>query len=399
MKAVTWHGVGDIRLEDVPDPRIVERTDAIVRIHTSAICGTDLHFVRGTMPGLQAGVVLGHEGVGEVVEVGSGVRNFQAGDRVVVPSTIACGSCSYCRAGYYAQCDNANPGGKRAGTAFYGGPKEAGGFDGLQAEYVRVPYANVGLVALPPEVDDEQAITLSDIWPTGWFAGRLAEIRDGDTVAVFGCGPVGQFAILSAYLQGASRVIAVDALEDRLTMARLQHAEVVDMNQEDPVQAIVELTGGIGVDRVIDAVGVDAERPATGPAAEKAAQQTEQFARERSEAAPTGQAQWAAGAAPTQAAEWAVQAVAKAGSVGVVGVYPQTVTAFPFGAAMMKNLTVKAGNCNHRRYIPHLLSLIANGTVDPAKLVTQHKPMTDVLAAYREFDDRDPGWLKVTITV
>jgi threonine dehydrogenase-like Zn-dependent dehydrogenase len=399
MKAVTWHGVGDIRYEDVPDPRIEKPSDAIVRITMSAICGTDLHFVRGTMPGLEPGVVLGHEAVAEVVETGHGVRNFAPGDRVVVASTIACGYCSYCRAGYFAQCDNANPNGKRAGTAFFGGPKAAGGFNGLQAEYARIPYANVGLVALPPEVTDEQAITLSDIWPTGWFGARLAEVRSGDTVAVFGCGPVGQFAILSAYLQGASRVIAVDGLADRLDLARAQHAEVIDFNAEDPVQAIVDLTGGVGVDRVIDAVGVDAERPAEGPAAEQVAERAEAFDAERATVAPETDPAWAPGDAPTLAARWAVDAVAKAGTVGVVGVYPPSVESFPFGQAMNKNLTVKGGNCNHRRYLPHLLTMVVNGTVDPAMLVSQEEPMNDVLAAYRDFQDRNPGWLKVALDV
>jgi threonine dehydrogenase-like Zn-dependent dehydrogenase len=399
MKAVTWHGVGDIRFGDVPDTRIEEPTDAIVRITTSAICGTDLHFVRGTMPGLEPGVVLGHEAVGVVTEVGSGVRNLSPGDRVIVPSTIACGYCSYCRAGYFAQCDNANPGGKRAGTAFFGGPKEAGGFNGLQAEYARIPYANIGLVPLPPEVSDDQAIMLSDIWPTAWFGGRLADITPGDTVAVFGCGPVGQFAILSAYLQGAGRVVAVDGLEDRLAMARAQHAEVVDFNAEDPVSAILDLTGGIGVDRVIDAVGVDAERPAEGPAAAQVDEQAQQFDAERATIVSQPDPEWAPGDAPSLAAQWAVEAVAKAGTIGVVGVYPQTMTSYPFGAAMMKNLTIKAGNCHHRRYIPQLLQLVVNGTVDPAQLLTKQEPLTDVLGAYRQFQDRDPGWLKVALHV
>ena len=391
MKAVTWHGVGDIRFDEVSDPKIEEPTDAIVRITTSAICGTDLHFVRGTMPGLRPGVVLGHEAVGEVVEVGPGVRNFSPGDRVVVPSTIACGYCSYCRAGYFAQCDNANPGGKRAGTAFFGGPEDAGGFNGLQAQYARVPYANVGLVALPADVTDEQAITLSDIWPTAWFGGRLAEIGPGDTVAVFGCGPVGQFAVLSAYLQGAGRVIAVDGLDDRLAMARAQHAEVIDFNADDPVQAILDLTGGVGVDRVIDAVGVDAEAPS--------GDRSDDFQQEVEQVAPETDPAWAPGDAPTQAARWAVEAVAKAGTIGVVGVYPPTVTSYPFGAAMMKNLTIKAGNCHHRKYIPELLRLVVSGTVDPAQLLTRQEPMTDVLAAYRQFQDREPGWLKVALDV
>jgi threonine dehydrogenase-like Zn-dependent dehydrogenase len=399
VKAVTWHGVGDIPFGEVPDLRIEEPTDAIVRITTSAIGGTDLHFVRGTMPDLEPGVVLGHEAVGVVTEVGPGVRNLSPGDRVIVPSTIACGYCSYCRAGCFAQCDNADPGGTRAGTAFFGGPEEAGGFDGLQAEYARIPDANIGLVSVPPEVTDEQAIMLSDIWAMAWFGGRVAEITRGDTVAVFGCGPVGQFAVLSAYLQGAGRVIAVDGLDDRLAIARAQHAEVVDVNAQDPVHAIIDLTGGVGVDRVIDAVGGDAERPAEGPAAAQVDEQAPQLDTERSKIVKEADPAWAPGDAPSLAAQWAVNAVAKAGTVGVVGVYPRTVTAYPFGAAMMKNLTIKVGTCHHRRYLPELLQLVVNGTVDPAQLLTEQEPITDILGAYRQFQDRDPGWLRVALHV
>ena len=189
MKAVVFHGVGDIRVDDVPEPKIQAPTDAIVRITASAICGTDLHMIRGTLPGMKPGTILGHEGVGVVEEVGPMVRNLKRGDRVVIPSTIGCGSCSYCRSGYFAQCDTANPNGPQAGTAFFGGPEMTGPFDGLQAEYVRVPYANVGLVKLPDGVTDDQAILLSDIYPTGFFGAHLAEIKDGDIVAVWGCGP------------------------------------------------------------------------------------------------------------------------------------------------------------------------------------------------------------------
>src|SRR5262245_33627476 len=210
MKAIVFHGVGDIRLDDVPEPRLQESTDAIVRLAASAICGTDLHLVRGTIPGVKPGIVLGHEGVGVIEQVGKDVRNLKVGDRVVIASTIACGWCSYCRAGYYAQCDTANPNGPHAGTAFFGGPEQSGPFAGLQAERARIPYANVGLIKLPDDVTDEQAILLSDIFPTGYFGAELAEIEAGDTVAVFGCGPVGQFAIASAQLLGAGRVLAVD---------------------------------------------------------------------------------------------------------------------------------------------------------------------------------------------
>ncbi len=401
MKAVVWHAVGDIRLDDVPEPKIQDTYDALVRITTSAICGTDLHFVRGTVPGMREGRVLGHEAVGVVEEVGSGVRNLSPGDRVVVPSTVACGTCSYCRAGYYAQCDNANPGGRLAGTVFFGGPEAAGGLDGLQAEYARIPFAHVGLVPLPETVDDGQAILLSDIYPTAWFGARLAEIGAGDTVAVFGGGPVGQAAISCARLQGAGRILLVDGVPDRLDLARHQHAEPIDFNAEDPVQAIRELTGGIGVDRVIDAVGVDAEHPSRGPAASDA-DAREEFAHERDEAVPEENPHagtWVPGDAPSQATRWAVEAVAKAGTIGTVGVYPPQVEHFPFGAAFMKNLTLKMGNCDHRRYVPHLVSLVAGGTLDPTPLITRWSPTEDAIEAYQSFDRRESGWTKVALAL
>ncbi|MGY1454715.1 zinc-dependent alcohol dehydrogenase [Streptomyces sp. SS8] len=400
MKAVVWHGVGDIRVEEVPEPKIHEPYDAIVRITSSAICGTDLHFVRGTMPGMREGRILGHEAVGIVEEVGAGVRNFRPGDRVVVPSTVACGTCSYCRAGYYAQCDNANPGGRRAGTVFFGGPEAAGGLDGLQAEYARIPYAHVGLVPLPDTVDDAQAILLSDIYPTAWFGARLAEIGSGDTVAILGAGPVGQSAIACARLQGAGRIIVVDGVPDRLDLARDQHAETVDFNAEEPVEAVLDLTGGIGVDRVIDAVGVDAQRPARGPAAEALAGQAEEFDRERDEIAPEQRPDgdtWVPGDAPSLAARWAVRMAAKAGTVGTIGVYPPQVEHYPFGEAFMKNLTLRMGNCNHRRYLPRLVSMVASGELDPTPLLTRWAEVPDAVEAYRTFDRRESGWTKVAL--
>src|SRR3954447_4095254 len=254
MKAVVWHGVGDIRLDEVPEPKLEQPDDAIVRLTVSAICGTDLHMVRGTMAGMVPGTILGHEGVGVVEDVGTQVRNLRPGDRVVIPSTICCGTCNYCRAWYTAQCDVANPHGKTAGTAFFGEPENTGPFQGLQARYARVPYASANLVPLPDMVTDEQAIMLSDISPTGWFGAKLAEITPGDTVAVFGCGPVGQFAIVSAKLLGAGRVFAIDCHEDRLAMARAQGAEIINFEEEDPVETLRRLTNGIGVDRAIDAV-------------------------------------------------------------------------------------------------------------------------------------------------
>ena len=403
MKAIVWHGVGDIRLDEVPDPSIQDPYDAIVELTTSAICGTDLHFVRGTMSGMRPGTVLGHEGVGVVREVGPGVRNLRPGDRVVVPSTIACGTCSYCRAGYYSQCDVANPGGKTAGTAFFGGPEASGAFDGLQAQFARIPFAHVGLVRVPEPVTDAQAITCSDIWPTAWFGAKLAEIGDGDVVAVYGAGPVGLFAVLSAFVQGAGRVIAVDGVPSRLDAARRLGAEAVDFNAEDPVAVLAEITGGAGPDRVIDAVGVEAERPKSGPAAQAGEEQAEAFAGEVAQVAPeTAEREglWRPGDAPSQAAQWYVQSVAKAGTVSIIGVYPPTMTSFPIGQAMNKNLVLKMGNAEHRRYVPQLLGLTATGAVDPARVITQ-EPGLDVgaLEAYEHFDRREEGWVKTVLDV
>jgi threonine dehydrogenase-like Zn-dependent dehydrogenase len=400
MKAIVFRGVGDIRLEDVPEPKIEQSMDAIVRITASAICGTDLHFVRGTISGMKPGTVLGHEGVGVVEEVGNDVRNFRPGDRVVVCSTIACGSCSYCRAGYQSQCDHANPNGPAAGTAFFGGPQSSGPFQGMQAERVRVPFAHVGMVKLPDIVTDEQAILLSDIFPTGYFGADMAEIRDGDTVAVFGCGPVGQFAIASARLLGAGRVLAIDRVPSRLEMAGTQGAEPINFDEEDPVDAIRRLTLDIGVDRAIDAVGVDAEPASAGPAARKAKKEQARHAREVKEVAPEANPQgdaWKPGQAPSQALSWAVESLAKAGTLSIVGIYPEKARLFPIGDAAEKNLTLQMGNCPHRRYVPKLLELVVSGAVDPTEVLTQEAPLTDALDAYENFDRRQAGWVKVML--
>jgi threonine dehydrogenase-like Zn-dependent dehydrogenase len=401
MKAIVFHGVGDIRLESVKEPKIKEDHDAIVRLTASAICGTDLHLVRGTLPGVKPGTILGHEGVGVVEELGKDVRNFKQGDRVVIPSTIGCGYCSYCRSGYYAQCDNANPNGKDAGTAFFGGPATAGPFDGLQAEFARVPFAAANLVKIPDEVSDEQAIVLSDIFPTAYFGAELAEIRPGNSVAVFGCGPVGQLCIASAKLMRAGRIFAIDCIESRLDAARSQGAEVIDFNEEDPILALKRLTGGIGVDRAIDAVGVDAVAPKGGPARKAIAKaEKKAFEEEVERVAPKQNPDgdnWHPGDAPSMALTWAVAALAKAGTLSIIGVYPPTAKVFPIGVAMNKNLTVNMGNCNHRAYLPLLVELVRTGAVDPSKLLTQHEPIANALEAYKEFDRRQPGWIKVEL--
>jgi threonine dehydrogenase-like Zn-dependent dehydrogenase len=398
MRAVVWKGIGDIAIEDVDDPRIEEPTDALVRLTATAICGTDLHFIRGTVPGMKKGTILGHEGVGIVEELGERVRNFQIGDRVVIASTIACGNCSYCRAGYYAQCDQANPNADE--TAFFGSPASGGGFHGLQAEKARVPFAHVGMVKLPDEISDEQAILLSDVFPTGYMAAENAEIRPGNTVAVFGCGPVGQFAIASAKLMGAGRIFAIDQVASRLEMARAQGAEVIDFANEDPVETLKQLTGGIGVDRAIDAVGVDAERPHDGPAAKKLEDQTTALDEEVKQIVPKPKPagdNWHPGDAPSLALQWAVQALAKAGTLSIIGVYGEANRTFPIGFAMNKNLTMQMGNCNHRKYIPKLIELVMARAIDPAKILTQTEPLADAIEAYKAFDTRQESWVKVEL--
>jgi threonine dehydrogenase-like Zn-dependent dehydrogenase len=400
MKAVVFNGIGDISLDTVADPTLQQDNDALVRLTSSAICGTDLHMIRGTLGGMVPGTILGHEGVGVIEEIGKGVRNFKAGDRVLIPSTISCGFCSYCRFGYTAQCDTANPNGPGAGTAFFGGPKSTGPINGLQAEYARTPFANASLIKLPDSIDDDRAILMSDIFPTGYFGAQLAEVTLGDTVAVFGAGPVGQFAIASAFLMGAGRVLVVDRLADRLESARAQGAEVINFEQEDPVEAIMALTGGIGVDRAIDAVGVDAQHPDGGPAASP--ETTGQGESESQTVTPRRNedgANWVPGNAPTQVLDWAVAALAKAGTLGVIGVYPPNDRFFPIGAAMNKNLAIRMGNCNHRSIIPRLVDQVRNGAFDPLTVLTNREPMMDVLDAYKAFDTRQPGWLKVRLAV
>jgi threonine dehydrogenase-like Zn-dependent dehydrogenase len=345
---------------------------------------------------MKKGIILGHEGVGIVEEIGKNIRNLAEGDRVVIPSTIACGNCSYCRSGYYSQCDKANPNGAAAGTAFFGGPEESGSFDGLQAEKARVPFANVGLVKLPQEVSDDEAILLSDIVPTAYMAAENAQIKPGNTVAIFGLGPVGQFCVACAQLLKAGRIIAIDTIPSRLMMARAQGAEVVDFNSEDSLEAIKELTGGIGVDRVIDAVGVDANRPHSGPGKESAGTK---YAKEKKEVAPRTNVKngnWNPGDAPSIVLDWAVQAVAKAGTISIIGVYGDK-NSFPIGQAMNKNLTVTMGNCNHRRYIPQLLELVRSGVLVPSTILTHVEPITFAIEAYRAFDKREPGWIKVKL--
>ncbi|MDG5815493.1 alcohol dehydrogenase catalytic domain-containing protein [Chitinispirillales bacterium ANBcel5] len=400
MKAIIYYGVGDIRCEDVDEPEIEQPTDAIVRITASAVCGTDLHMARGTLGVMKEGTILGHEGVGIIEALGPQVRNFRVGDRVMITPTISCGFCSYCRAGYYAQCDNANPKGKLSGTAFFGGPESSGPFHGLQAERARIPFASNCMVALPDAISDDQAVLITDMFSTGYFGAEVAEVRDGDTVAVFGCGPVGLFSVISAKLQGAGRVFAVDNVKGRLEMAQSHGAEIINFDEEDPVEVIRELTGGIGVDRVIEAVGIDAQPPNKGPAKDNYSLYTSQFEQESNQLPDSKISEkkgWSPGHAPSLSLRWAVEAVDKAGTLGIVGVYPDAAHSFPIGMAIEKNLTINMGNCNHRKYFPHLIGLVESGVVDPLDILTHIKPLTFAPNVYKELDSRDNGWVKVEI--
>ena len=398
MKAVVFHAIGDIRVDDVPEPVIENGKDAIVRLTASAICGTDLHFVRGTFSGMKKGQILGHEGIGIVEAVGGEVRDIKAGQRVIIPSTVGCGTCQFCAKGYFAQCDNANPMGKRAGTSFFGGPEAAGGLKGLQAEKARVPWADTNLVPVPDAISDDQAILMSDILPTGWFGADLADIEPGDHVLVFGCGPVGQMAIASAILMGG-KVIAVDRLADRLAMAERQGAQIINMDEVDVPDAVLKLTGGDGARRVIDAVGVDAQHAHGGPDKPgilgKAKETVEQYVIEP--AARKFGSRFVAGDNPSQVLDWAVECVAKAGTIAIIGVYPPTDRSFPIGMAMNKNVTLRMGNANHRRYYDVLIEHVLAGRLDPVRILTQTEPMTGAIDAYKAFDERQPGWIKVEL--
>ncbi len=369
MKAVVYHGPHDVRVEDVPRPTLQDPQDVILQVTLASVCGTDLHPYRGTMPGMQEGTILGHEFVGVVDELGDKVKNLQKGDRVLVPSTIACGYCAFCTQGLYAQCENANP--VTHSTAFFGGPKDAGGYQGGQAEYVRVPFATVGPLKIPDEVADEQAITITDIFPTGYFAADLADIGPGDAVAVFGAGPVGQMALESARLMDAGRIFAVDNVEGRLKMATERGFEAINFAEGDPVQQIRDLTGGNGVDCAIDAVGVDARCPA----------------HPQSNGHPCSM----------QALRWEIDAVKKAGTVSIVGLYPEQVNDFPLNEALNKNVTLRGGNCNHRTYVPLLLRLVQDGTVDPSFVITDSMPLDQAAEAYRQFDQDQSRHVKIVL--
>ena len=388
MKALCWHGTGDVRVETVPDPRIVDPRDAIVKVTATAICGSDLHLYGGFMPTMKAGDVLGHEFMGEIVEVGSGITSLKVGDRVVVPFAISCGNCFFCKKGLFSCCDNSNPNAEQARkvmghspAGLFGYSHMLGGFAGGQAEYVRVPFADVGPIKVPSHLTDEQVLFLSDIFPTGYMAAENCGIEPGDVVAVWGCGPVGQFAIQSAWMLGAERVIAIDLVPERLHMAQERgKAETIDCSREKVYDRLMSMTGGRGPDRCIDAVGTEAHATATADSVVDRAKQAMLLGTDR----------------PHVLRE-AIYSCRKGGTISVPGVYLGLVDHIPFGAAMNKGLTFKTGQTHVQRYLKPLLSLIENGAIDPSFVITHRLRLEDAPRAYKVFQEKKEGCIKVVL--
>jgi threonine dehydrogenase-like Zn-dependent dehydrogenase len=387
MRALCWHHKEDVRVDTVPDPEIVDPTDAIVRITATAICGSDLHIYDGYMPTMQEGDVLGHEPMGEVVDVGSAITRLAIGDRDVVPFTIACGACWFCRQGLFSLCDTSNPNAKMAAkvmghspAGLFGYSHLLGGFPGGQAEYLRVPYADVGPIKVPDGLTDEQVLFLSDVFPTGWMAAENAEIAPGETVAVWGCGPVGQFAIQSAWLLGAGRVIAIDRVLERLQMAAEQgKAEVVNYEEADVYDALQELTSGRGPDRCIDAVGGEAHARGLLGAYDKF-KQTVRLETDR-----------------PHALREAIRCCRKGGTLSIPGAYLGFADKIPVGALMNKALTIKTGQTHVQRYLAPLLAKIVAGEIDPSFVVTHTAPLDRGPELYKTFRDKEDGCIKVVL--
>jgi threonine dehydrogenase-like Zn-dependent dehydrogenase len=387
MKALCWYGTHKVRVDNVPDPEILNPRDAIVKITSTAICGSDLHLYDGYIPAMEKGDILGHEFMGEVVEVGKGVGNLKKGDRVVVPFTIACGRCNYCRNGLWSLCDNSNPDVAVAealygysAAALYGYSHIYGGYAGGQAEYARVPFADVGPIKVPDGLTDEQVLFLSDIFPTGYMAAENCNIKRGDTVAVWGCGPVGQFAIKSAYLLGAERVIAIDRFPERLRMAAEQgKAEVFNYEGNDVVEVLKQMTGGRGPDACIDSVGLEAHGMSIGAINDTAKQKT-RLSTDR-----------------PHVLRQAIQACGKGGTVSIPGVYGGYLDKVPFGAAFAKGLTFKMGQTHVQRYLKPLLEHIQNGDIDPTFVITHHMSLDEAPKAYEIFKHKDDECIKVVL--
>jgi threonine dehydrogenase-like Zn-dependent dehydrogenase len=388
MKANCWIGKQDVRVEQVPDPQILNSNDAIVRITSTAICGSDLHLFNGFIPTMESGDVLGHEFMGEVVEVGPSVRNLRVGDRVVVPFPIACGECSMCQRDLFSCCENSNPNAWLAEKAFghtaagiFGYSHLMGGFAGGQAEYARVPFADVGPLKIPDGIPDEQVLFLSDILPTGYMGAELCDIKPGDVIAVWGAGPVGQFAIASAYLLGADRVIAIDRFPYRLQMARERAKawETINYEEEPVLERLNELTGGRGPDKCIDAVGLEAHGP------------TPIYAYDRAK-----QALMLESDRPIALRE-AVLACRSGGIVSVIGAYGGFIDKFPVGALMNRSISIRTGQCHVQRYMKPLLERVQRGEIDPSFVITHTLPLDQAPQGYDMFAHKLDNCEKVVL--
>jgi len=388
MRAVCWNGIHKVRVENVPDPEIINPRDAIIKITSTAICGSDLHLYDGYIPAMKKGDILGHEFMGEVVDVGKGVENLKKGDRVVVPFTIACGRCYFCQKSLWSLCDNSNPDAWIAegmygftGSGLFGYSHIYGGYAGGQAEYARVPFADVGPIKIPDGLADEQVLFISDIFPTGYMAAENCDIQPGDTIAVWGCGPVGQFAIKSAYLLGAERVIAIDYVPERLRMAQEQgRAEVINYEEDrDVIEVLKEMTGGRGPDACIDAAGMEAHGTSILSVIDEVKQKT-YLSTDR----------------PIALRE-AIQACRKGGTVSVPGVYGGFLDKFPFGAAFAKGLTFRMGQTHVHRYLRPLLERIERGEIDPSFVITHRLSLDDAPRGYDIFKHKEDGCIKIVL--
>ena len=389
MRALCWHGKDDVRIDKVPDPKIVDARDALVKVTATAICGSDLHLLDGMMPTMESGDVLGHEFMGEVVEVGPGNHKLKVGDRVVVPFTISCGECFFCKKGMFSSCDVSNPNAEiarkamgQSPAALFGYSHMLGGFAGGQAEYVRVPYADVGPIKIESDLRDDQVLFLSDIFPTGYMAAENCGIEPGDTVAVWGCGPVAQFAIKSAWMFGAGRVIAIDMVAERLKMAETEgKAETINFSKETVYDRLMEMTKGRGPDRCIDAVGCEAHAGGSFDAVLDKAKTVLHLSTDRA-----------------HVLREAIMCCRKQGTISIPGVYIGFLDKIPFGAIVNKGLTLRSGQTNMQKYLAPLLKRIEDGEIDPSFVITHRLKLDDAPSAYKTFRDKKDGCIKVMMT-
>lgn len=387
MKALCWHGTNDVRVDNVPDPKLLNPRDAIIEVTRTAICGSDLHLVNGFFPTMKEGDILGHEFMGRIVDKGVGVKNLNIGDRVVVPFTIACGTCSFCARGQTSFCDNSNPNAWMAdtfcghgGSGLFGYSHLTGGYSGGQAQYVRVPFADVGALVVPENLDDEQVLFLSDILPTGYMAAENCRIQKGDIVAVWGCGPVGLLTMLSARLLGAERIIAIDRFPERLEKAKtFCSAETINYSDAGVVELINQMTGGRGPDACIDAVGMEAHAHGIQGVYDNVKQHL-RLQTDRS-----------------SALREAIYVCRKGGVVSIPGVYSGLLDKFPLGIAFNKGLEFKMGQTHVHRYMKPLLDLIARGDIDPSFVISHRMALSDAPKAYEIFKHKQDQCVKVVL--